>query len=140
MRPAMWCAVMLICCCSVAAFAAEKAKPAVPSGATAAAAAANALPKGFTDADAWEKVDPDLQQAYKDAMTAGDPLRRFDCFVRDQNQIDPGDRDFLQSKGFNVRTVGGNVASGNLKAQDLPSVAGLPFVVKVRFSKQPGGN
>ena len=138
MRLATLCTVVLICCLAVSVSAGAKAKPAAPTG--AAAEAANALPKGFTDADAGEKIDPDLQQAYKDAMTAGDPLRRFDCFVRDQNQIDPGDRDFLQSKGFNVRTVGGNVASGYLKAQDLPSVAGLPFVVKVRFSKQPGGN
>lgn len=138
MRLATLCTVVLICCLAGSVSAGAKAKPVAPTG--SAAEAANALPKGFTDADAWEKIDPDLQQAYKEAMTAGDPLRRFDCFVRDQNQIDPGDRDFLQSKGFNVRTVGGNVASGYLKAQDLPSVAGLPFVVKVRFSKQPGGN
>ena len=135
MRLSTWCAVMLICCCSVAAFAAAKAKPAVSSGTPAAAApAANALPTGFTDAGAWNKIDPGLQQAYRDAMAANNPSQRFDCFVRDQNQIDPGDRDFLQSSGFNVRTVGGNVASGYLQAQDLSSVAALPFVVSVRLA------
>jgi len=98
----------------------------------------NALPQGFTEQYVWDKVDPELQQAYKDALAAGDPLRRFDCFVRDQNVIDDGDRSFLISKGFNVRTVGGNVASGYMQAQNLPLVANLPFVSKIRLSKQPG--
>ena len=49
-----------------------------------------------------------------------------------------GDRSFLISKGFNVRTVGGNVASGYMQAQNLPLVANLPFVSKIRLSKQPG--
>lgn len=112
--------------------------PAQPQ-AVASDSSGPALPKGFDSADVWSKIDSGLQQAYGDAMAAGDPLRRFDCFVRDQNRIDDGDRSFLISKGFNVRTVGGNVASGYLKAQDLPSVARLPFVVSIRLSKPPAG-
>jgi len=106
----------------------------------AAVSQKQALPEGFDDAKVWEKIDPALQQAYRDAMGAGDRLRRFDCFVRDQNRIDDGDRSFLISKGFNVRTVGGNVASGYLKAQDLPLVARLPFVVSIKLSKRPGNS
>lgn len=131
---------LAVLCFFGAADAKDKAVKSDPTQGQAAEQPAdqNALPRGFTEQYVWDKVDPELQQAYKDALAAGDPLRRFDCYVRDQNVIDDGDRSFLISKGFNVRTVGGNVASGYMKAQDLPLVANLPFVSKIRLSKQPG--
>ena len=131
---------LAVLCFFGAADAKDKAVKADPAQGQAAEQPAdqNSLPRGFNEQYVWDKVDPELQQAYKDALAAGDPLRRFDCYVRDQNVIDDGDRSFLISKGFNVRTVGGNVASGYMKAQDLPLVANLPFVSKIRLSKQPG--
>lgn len=41
---------------------------------------------------------------------------------------------FLISNGFIVRAVSGPIATGHLKAGDLPSVAALPFVVSVKSS------
>lgn len=72
------------------------------------AAPAAFLPKGFSEAYIWHRVDLGLQQAYMDALAANDSSRRVDCFVRDENKINPGDRDFLASNGFNIRSVGGN--------------------------------
>ena len=117
-----------------------KGKAQVKPATAVVTAPSDALPKGFEQSYVWNRVDPALQQAYRDAMTANDPSRRFDCFVRDQELINSGDQDFLISNGFNILSIGGTISSGYLMAQDLPSVASLPFVVNIKLSKPPAGS
>lgn len=94
----------------------------------------SAAQTAFERSAAWQKVDPSLQASWKEAMASGDADRRIDAFVRCQQAIDPGDKSFLISNGFIVRAVSGPIATGHLKAGDLPSVAALPFVVSVKLS------
>ena len=101
----------------------------------AASAAAAQSPSGtapFEQSREWNKLDPDVQQAYTDAVKGGDTGRRIDCFVRVEAPFDAGDRSFLFSHGYNVRTESGSVTTGYVAAKDLPSVAGLPFVLSIK--------
>lgn len=111
-----------------------KAKASPPAADQQKAQAAPAAPTGFEAESCWQKVDPDLQAAWQDAMKSGDSDRRLDVFVRCQEAIDPGDKDFLESHGFVLRAASGPIASGHLKASDLRDVANLPFVASVKLS------
>lgn len=111
--------------------AAQPAAPAAaPTSPDAKAAAA------FQASKDWNKLDPDVQAAYQGAVSTGDFSVRIDCFVRDSDILTDGDRSFLISNGFNVRTAAGNVATGYLKAGDLPSVASLPFVASIKAARK----
>lgn len=101
------------------------------------AASSQDAPLTFEKSPAWSKVDPQLQTAWKGAMTSGNTSQRFDAFVRCQQAIDQGDQSFLISNGFIVRAASGPIASGHLKASDLPSVAALPFVSSIKLSTKP---
>lgn len=88
----------------------------------------------FQNSRYWKKLDERTQQAWLDAMGANDPERRMDCFVRVRWPADQGDESFLISKGFDVRFFSGTIASGHMKANDMPDVAALPFVDSVKLS------
>ena len=90
----------------------------------------------FEGSTAWQKLDSGTQQAWTAAKAAGDMTTRIDCFVRVRAPDDRGDESFLISKGYNARAFAGTIASGYLKAQDLPGVAGLPFVESVKIAKK----
>lgn len=94
-------------------------------------------PAGFKASKAWNKLDAGLQQAWQDAKKAGDMSRRLDCFVRVRAPADEGDQSFLISHGFIVRQFAGTIATGHMKAADLPSVAELPFVDSIKLAKPP---
>jgi hypothetical protein len=89
----------------------------------------------FQNSTAWKKLDGPTQQAWLDAMQSGDTKRRMDCFVRVDAPADRGDVSFLESNGYDVRMFAGPIATGHMNAEDLPNVAGLPFVRSVRLSK-----
>ena len=88
----------------------------------------------FQTSKAWNKLDSATQNAWLDAMKTGDTGRRMDCFVRVRAPADRGDESFLLDNGFDVRMFAGNVASGHMKAGDVPGVANLPFVDSIKLS------
>ncbi len=127
-----WCVVVVLLVSSVAthSFAAKSA----PAPAPAAAAPANDAIAAFQNSWAWKNVDPALQSAWLDAMQRGAGTTRFQCFVRIKDVMDPGDRSFLEDKGFNVRIFEGNVGRGDVAAKDLQNVAELPFVGSIKLA------
>jgi|GEM_PF-5507343 len=90
----------------------------------------------FEQSQEWGKLGESLQKAWKAAKESGDMSQSYKCFVRVRSPFDPGDRDFLQSKGFNVRLAAGNVVRGSVTAQDLPEVAKLYFVKKINLATE----
>jgi len=88
----------------------------------------------FQNSRFWKKLDVNAQKEWLDAMNKGDTDRRFDCFVRVRWPADRGDESFLISKGFNVRFFSGTIATGHMKAKDMPDVAELSFVDKIQLS------
>jgi len=120
---------LLIVCVSAPSFAAKSAPATAPAAATATDTTA-----GFQQSWAWKNVDPALQSAWLDAMQRGAGTTRFQCFVRIKDVMDPGDRSFLEDKGFNVRIFEGNVGRGDVAAKDLQAVAELPFVGSIKLS------
>jgi hypothetical protein len=88
----------------------------------------------FQNSRAWNKLGASLQQAWLAAKKAGDMDRSFKAFARVRAPADPGDQDFLQSKGFNVRVWAGSIARGDVKASDLEGVANLPFVDSINLA------
>jgi len=97
----------------------------------AAAAEPAAQPSGFETSPEWSKIGESLQTAWLAAKSSGDMSQKLECFVRVEDPFDPGDADFLQSNGFNVRSSGGDIVRGNVTAANLQSVAKLPFVRKI---------
>jgi hypothetical protein len=91
----------------------------------------------FETSKAWNKLGDSLKTAWLDAKKAGDMSRRFDCFVRVRAPADRGDESFLLDKGYVVRLFSGSVATGHMKAGDLPDVAGLDFVDSINLAKPP---
>lgn len=89
----------------------------------------------FESSRGWAKLGSSLQEAWLDAKRSGDMSRRFDCFVRVRAPADSGDESFLLDNGFVVRLFSGTIASGHLKAQDLPHVANLYFVDSIKLAK-----
>ncbi len=90
----------------------------------------------FTQSKKWNKLGDSLKQAYLTAKTAGFPEQRLRCFVRTRDPINPGDRSFLNSKGFNVQIVSGRSARGTLEPKNLPYIAELYFVQKISMAKK----
>lgn len=93
-------------------------------------------PQEFKTEKNWNKLDDALKANWQDAMKTKDSERRMDCFVRVRAPFDEGDNSFLLSRGFAVRSEGGNIVSGHVKAIDLPSVATLDFVDAIRSAKK----
>ena len=99
----------------------------------AAAQPASEAPS-FEESPEWAKIGERLQEAWLAAKKSGDMSQKFKCFARVRDPFNPGDRNFLQSKGFNVRLSAGNIVRGNVTATDLPAVAKLYFVKKVNLA------
>ncbi len=114
-----------------------KAKAASNEPAASEAAAPADPIVSFQNSSGWGKLDQPTQEAWLDAMKSGDTKRRLDCFVRVRAPADRGDASFLISNGYDVRMFSGPIATGHMNAEDLPSVANLPFVASVRLSKAP---
>lgn len=88
----------------------------------------------FKNTKDWGKLDSATQDAWASAMNAGDKDRRMDCIVRVQPPFDPGDRAFLEDKGFVVRAAAGTLVRGHMKAGDMQDVAKLPFVLSIKIA------
>ena len=52
----------------------------------------------------------------------------LECIVKTKAPLSPDDKVVLTSAGFVVRSVIGNIATGSLAADNLPSVAALNFI------------
>lgn len=92
-------------------------------------------PDDFQQSKDWNKLGDSLKQAYLKAKAAGFPEQRLLCFVRTRDPINPGDRSFLNSKGFNVQIVSGRSARGTLDPKNLPYITKLYFVQKISMGK-----
>jgi hypothetical protein len=90
----------------------------------------------FQQSKDWKKLGDSLKQAYISARAAGFPKQRIRCFVLSRDPINPGDRSFLNSKGFNVQIVSGRTARGTLDPKDLPDITQLFFVQKISMAKE----
>ena len=92
----------------------------------------------FQQTKAWNKIGLRLQQAWIDAVKAGDMDQTFECFASVRAPYSSGDRSFLQSKGYNVRLASGTIVRGNVAAKNLQQVAELYFVKTIKLSSPPG--
>jgi hypothetical protein len=89
----------------------------------------------FPSSREWKKLDSVLQNGWTQAKAGGTMDARVDCFVRVDPPADPGDRAFLETHGFVVRTFAGLIASGHTTYDSLQGIANLDFVQGVRAAK-----
>lgn len=109
----------------VAAFLAAQVFTVAPVSDAHASAKRPAKAVNFESSPGYEKLDLRLREAWKQKPSGKDVL---ECILKAHERISEDDKAALAAAGFNLRTVVGQIATGNLKVRDVPDVSNLPFV------------
>ncbi|MFH1829535.1 MAG: hypothetical protein ABH871_01995 [Pseudomonadota bacterium] len=89
----------------------------------------------FEGSPAWEKLDLRMRQAWKEATSkGGDKDQVLECIMKAKNRLSEDDKAALSAAGFQGRTFAGRIVTGSLKADDVPDVARLPFIVAMELA------
>ena len=102
---------------------------AIPATLVAKAAHPAVAQEAFEGSKAWEKLDLRFREAWHDAQTAdkGQTLA-FECLLKTKGPISENNKVILKAAGFQVRTVIGQIATGNVRVSQVPDVARLSLV------------
>ena len=77
------------------------------------------------------KLDPRGRRSLSKGEIAGD----VELMVRTDTEVTPTEQQTLREAGLDIHFVTGNVLSGSLPAEQLTSIAELPFVRRIELSR-----
>jgi hypothetical protein len=120
---------------SVVVFLAAALLMSLASSSLQASSRRPAKDKAFEGSAAWEKLDLRMREAWKEATgKGGDRNKALECIMKAEKKITSDDKAALLASGFAARTVAGRIITGSLAADDVPDVAGLPFITAMELA------
>lgn len=83
---------------------------------------------GFKTTDDWNKLDGRFKMAFDKALSENEKDKQFECLIKTSAKPTEDDKNILKTAGFMHRSVSGNILTGYVKIDNVPSVAKLEFV------------
>ena len=84
--------------------------------------------QGFRSSPDWQKLDLRFQTAWEDAASGGNREQPFQCMIKTVAVPTAAEKKKLAEGGFRARAFAGTIVTGEVKREEVATVAALPFV------------
>ncbi|HPM41193.1 MAG TPA: hypothetical protein PLY45_02000 [bacterium] len=106
----------------------------LPAQAAFSSAKTPKAPASFEGSPAFSKLDLRSREAWRSQLASKDPGKKLECFIKSIRPMTKDDKALLATAGFKARTFVGTIATGEVTAEGLQSVAELDFVSAVELA------
>lgn len=82
----------------------------------------------------FDKLDLRAKEAWRTAVSTGNRKAEFECMLKVEDRLTPGQKNKLGLTGFKAGTIIQTIVTGRVTVEDLPKVAALNFVKVVELA------